>query len=147
MVTPSLEDVAVAFAGAILCVATALTYRRQRYWERRAHMWQDRLKVQLDVLRALIRDARDTQLRYRGANDPIPLHADFIARCETALRTHFGAGYATRLDRSLSEDWLQPPGLASDEHIFAWYDTERRIAALQELVNETADDLASISIP
>jgi hypothetical protein len=100
-----------------------------------------------DVLRTLIRDARDTQQHYRGTSTPVQLHAEFVARCEAALRTHFGAAYATRVDRRLGEDWLQPPGLESDEHIFAWYDTERRIAALQELIAETADDLASISSP
>lgn len=143
---PPFETVAPALTFAAVLAAVVVTYRRQRYWERRARMWQDRLRAQLRVLRALIRDAREAQQAYRGATDPARLHADLIVRCETALRDHFGAGYVTRVGRRLNEDWTQPPGLASEEHIFAWYDTERRIAMLQELIHETADDLASIGI-
>ncbi len=133
-------------ALAISLVFAALDYRRQRYWERQARVWNGRLKSQLGVLRSLIRDARETQRAFRATANPARLHADFVARCEQALRNHFGATYATRVDQRMNEEWLQPPGLASEEHIFAWYDTERRIAALQELIDETADDLASITI-
>jgi hypothetical protein len=136
--------VVTAFTIAVLLVAIALTYRQQRHWEARAHMWRQRLKSQLDVLRVLIRDAQETQQRYRETSAPSQLHADFIVRCEGALRAHFGEGYAMRVERRLVDDWLKPPGLSSNDHIFAWYDTERRIAALQDLIGETADDLASI---
>lgn len=99
------------------------------------------------MLRALIRDARDTQAAFRATEDAASLHAAFIARCDAALRREFGVAYAIRVDHHLSdEDWLQPPVLASEEHIFAWNDTERRIAGLQELINEAADDLASFHV-
>jgi hypothetical protein len=140
-----LETAAVALTSVTMLAAIVVAYRRQRYWERHARMWQDRLKAQLGVLRTLIRDARETQQSYRGTTSPAESHADFIVRCETALRDHFGTGYVARVERRMSEDLFQPPGLTSDEHIFAWYDTERRIAALHELVQETADDLASFS--
>jgi len=127
--------------------AVATTYRRQRYWERRVSVWHGRLTRQIGAFRLLIRDARETQAAFLAAHDPASLHAAFIGRCDAVLRSEFGAAYATRVDRRLSETWLQPPGLASEEHIFAWYDTERRIAGLQELINEAADDLASIGVP
>jgi len=108
-------------------------------------MWEDRLTTQLDVLRMLIRDARDVQQHYETTSDPAQLHAEFVFRCDSALRLHFGPAYATRVDERLSEDWIQPAGLDSDERIFASFDTERRIAALQELMAQTTDDLASIN--
>ncbi len=146
MGTPSLERLETAFTIVVLLVAIALSYRQQRHWEARAHMWRQRLRSQLDVLRVLIRHARETQQRYCETSAPSQLHADFIVRCECALRAHFGEGYAMRVERRLVDDWLQPPGLSSDDHIFAWYDTERRIAALQDLIDKTAERLwASIS--
>ncbi len=141
-----MEVTAAALVFVVALVAMLLAYFRMRYWQRQARSWQQRLKAQLDVLRGLIRDARETQHAYREAADPVRLHTEFIARCETAIRIHLGAAYVTRVERRMSEDWLQPPGLASEEHIFAWSDTERRIAALQELITETADDLASIAV-
>ena len=140
---PSLELV----AAALTLAAILLTYRQQRYWQRRAQEWQERLKARFDVLRSLVRDARDTQRAYRDVTAPSQRHAGFVLRCETALRDHFGAGYVARVDKRMAEDWLQPPGLASEEQIFAWYDTERRIAALQELISETTDDFMTISTP
>ena len=96
----------------------------------------------------MIRDARDTQAAFRATDDAASLNAAFIARCDAALRSGFGVAYAIRVDGRLSDDdWLQSPGLASEEHIFAWYDTERRILGLQELINQAADDLASIHVP
>ena len=148
MRTPDTETMATALLFVALLGAIAMTYRRQRYWERQARVWHERLKRRIGVLRALIRDARETQAAFRATDDAASLHAAFIARCDAALRSEFGVAYAIRVDRRLSdEDWLQPPGLASEEHIFAWYDTERRILGLQELINEAADDLASIHVP
>jgi hypothetical protein len=147
MRTPDTETIATALLFVAVLGATAVTYRRQRYWERQARVWHERLKRRIGALRALIRDARDTQAAFRATEDAASLHAAFIARCDAALRSEFGVAYAIRVDQRLSEDWLQQPGLASEEHIFAWYDTERRIAGLQELINEAADDLASIHVP
>jgi hypothetical protein len=145
--TPDAETVATALAFVVALGAIAMTYRRQRYWERQSRVWHERLKRRIGVLRTLRRDARETQEAFRATEAPASLHAAFIARCDAALRTEFGAAYAARVDQRLSETWLQPPGLESDEHIFAWYDTERRIAGLQELINEAADDLASLGVP
>jgi len=144
-VTPSFESLATAFAFAVGLVEFVVVYRRQRYWQRRACMWEDRLTTQLDVLRTLIRDGRDVQRQYEATSDPAQLHVEFVSRCDNALRLHFGPAYATRVDERLSEDWTQPAGLDSDERIFASFDTERRIAALQELMAQTADNLASIT--
>jgi hypothetical protein len=147
MRTPDSETIATSLLFVASLGALAVTYRRQRYWERQARVWHVRLKRRIGVLRALIRDARDTQAAFRATEDVASLHAAFIARSDAVLRTEFGIAYAIRVDQRLSdEDWLQPPRLASDEHIFAWYDTERRIAGLQELINEAADDLASIHV-
>ena len=143
--TPSLESLATAFAFAIGLVEIVVLYRRQRYWQRRACMWEDRLMTQLDVLRTLIRDARDVQQQYEATSDPVQLHVEFVSRCDSALRLHFGPAYAAHVDERLSEDWMQPAGLDSDDRIFASFDTERRITALQELMAQTADDLASIN--
>jgi hypothetical protein len=144
-VTPSLEVLATAFAFAVGLVEIVVLYRRLRYWQRRACMWEDWLTTHLDIWRTLIRDARDVQQQYEATSDPAQLHVNFVSRCDSALRLHFGPAYATRVDERLSEDWIQPAGLDSDERIFASFDTERRIAALQELMAQTADDLASIS--
>jgi len=144
-VTPSLASLATAFTCAVGLVEIVVLYRRQRYWQCRARMWEGRLTAQLDVLRTLICDARAVQQQYEATSDPAQLHAEFVAHCDSALRLHFGAAYATRVDERLSDDWIQPAGLDSDEQIFAWFDTERRIAALQELIAQTADDLASIN--
>jgi hypothetical protein len=143
--TPDTETIATALLFVALLGAIAVTYRRQRYWELQAHVWHERLSRQIGALRALIRDARETQAALRATEDAAALHAAFILRCDAALRSEFGVAYAIRVDQRLSEDWLQPAGLGSEEHIFAWYDIERRIAGLQELINEAADDLAGIS--
>ena len=140
--TADAKTIATAITLLTLVGAVATTYRRQRYWERRVLAWHGRLTRQIGALRILIRDARETQEAFRAADAPAALHAAFIGRCDAVLRSECGAAYALRVDQRLSEAWLQPPGLASEEHIFAWYDTERRIAGLQELINEAADDLA-----
>lgn len=144
--TPDAKTIVTALVLLTLVGAVAATYRRQRHWKRRASEWHGRLTRQIGALRILIHDARETQEAIHTADDPAALHAAFIGRCDAVLRREFGAAYAMRVDQQLSKTWLQPPGLASEEHIFAWYDTERRIVGLQELINEAADDLASIGV-
>jgi hypothetical protein len=106
------------------------------------HYWQNRLSARTEVLQALIVDGQNTQRGYPEEPDPLSAHDSFVERCNTSLREHFGAPYAARIEAWSATDWEQPPGLITDEHVFAWYDTERRLTGLKELLGEVEADLA-----
>ncbi len=133
-----------ALVGFALAVAYISLYRERRYWKGRLRQWQDRLSGRIDVLRMLIADGQETQRSCLTERDPVPAHHAFIDRCVGSLGEHFGALYAARIDTWPSGDWEQPPGLPSDEHVFAWYDIERRLTGLKGLLAEVEDDLGTL---
>ena len=56
----------------------------------------------------------------------------------------FGDSFARRIDAYSEFEWIQPASLISDEQVFAWYDTERRLKGLRELLHEALLDLGSL---
>jgi hypothetical protein len=82
-------------------MAMLLTYRRMRYWEHRARVWQQRLKAQRDVLRTLIRHGADRGL---DAASRRAIHA--AGRAHDARRRPNANAYAERFVRSINEECL-----------------------------------------
>jgi hypothetical protein len=98
----------------------------------------------MDVLHTLIADGHETESSYLDQRDPSFAHHGFVDRCDAALQEHFGPSYATRIETRSSVERERPPGLTSEEQVFAWYDTERRLAGLKELLGEVRADVASL---
>jgi hypothetical protein len=127
-----------------LTAAFVLTYWERRSWEGRLFHWQNWLGARIDVLHTLIADGQEIQRSYSRERDPLSAHDSFVDRCDASLREHFGAAYAARIEARSGTDWERPPGLVSDELVFALYDTERRLAGLEELLGEVEADIASL---
>jgi hypothetical protein len=139
-------DVLFSLVAALaLAVAYISTYRERRYWEGRLRHWQDHLGDKIDVLRIMIADGQETQRACLTEVAPVSAHQAFIERCDGALREHFGAHYATRIDTWPGGEWEQPPALHSDAQVFVCYDIERRLAGLKELLAEVEDELQSLN--
>ena len=78
------------------------------------------------------------------ALDPSSAHGGFLQRCDSSLREHFGDSSTRRMNAYSEFEWIQPASLISDEQVFAWYDTERRLEGLRELLHEALLDLGSM---
>jgi hypothetical protein len=116
----------------------------QWLYRRRLRRWQERLRSRVAVVRELIADGERTQTAYADASDPSPAHGRFLQRCDSSLREQFGDSFARRIDVYSEFEWIQPASLISDEQVFAWYDTERRLKGLRELLHEALLDLGSL---
>jgi len=95
-------------------------------------------------MRALIADGERTKTAYAEASDPSSAHGKFLQRCDSSLREHFGDSSARRINAYAQFEWVQPASVISDEQVFAWYDTERRLEGLRELLHEALLDLGSM---
>jgi hypothetical protein len=115
------------------------------YHSRRLRRWQERLGSRLAVVRELIADGERTKTAYADTSDPSAAHRRFVQRCDSSLRKEFGDSIVRRIDACCSEfEWIQPTSLISDQQVFAWYDTERRLEGLRDLLWEALKDRASL---
>jgi len=103
-----------------------------------------RLRSRVAAVRELIADGERTKTAYADASDPSSAHGRFLQRCDSSLREQFGDSFARRIDAYSEFEWIQPASLISDEQVFAWYDTERRLKGLRELLHDALIDLASL---
>ena len=123
--------------AAVAVTLLAVMYGQWLYRSRRLRRSQERLRV----VRELIADGEHTKTAYADASDPSSAHGRFLQRCDSSLREQFGDSIARRIDAYSEFEWIQPASLISDEQVFAWYDTERRLAGLRELLYEALLDL------
>jgi len=137
----SASDTVLGTAAVTLLV---VMYSQWRYRSRRLRRWEERLTSRVSVLRELIADGERTQTAYADALDPSSAHESFVQRCHSSLREEFGDSFASRMVADSEFDWVQPASLISDEQVFAWYDTERRLKGLRKLLFEAFADLASL---
>ncbi len=126
--------------GAVATTLLVVMYGQWLYRSRRLLRCQERLRV----VRELIADGERTKTAYEDASDPSSAHGRFLQRCDSSLREQFGDSFARRIDAYSEFEWIQPASLISDEQVFAWYDTERRLKWLRELLHEALIDLASL---
>ena len=129
-----------AVAATLLVVMSGQWFYRSRRL-RRGHV---RFRSRVAALRELIADGERTKTAYADASDPSSAHERFMQRCDSSLREQFGDSFARRIDAYSEFEWIQPASLISDEQVFAWYDTERRLKGLRELLHEALIDLASL---
>jgi len=130
--------------GAVAVTLLVVMYGQWHYRSRRLRRWQERLTSRVAVVRELIADGERTQMAYADTSDPSAAHDRFLQRCDSSLRKLFGDSFASRIDAYSEFEWIQPANLISDEQIFAWYDTERRLKGLRKLLFEAFTDLASL---
>jgi hypothetical protein len=128
--------------GAVAVTLLVVMYGQWLYRSRRLRRCQERLRV----VRELIADGERTKTAYADASDPSSAHGRFLQRCDSSLREQFGDSFARRIDAYSEFEWIQPASLISDEQVFAWYDTERRLAGLRELLYEALLDLGEASL-
>ena len=132
-----------AFFAAVITVFVVM-YGQWLYWSQRLRRSQERLRSRVGVVRELIADGERTKTACADSSDPSSAHGGFLRRCDSTLRERFGESFARRIDAYSEFEWIQPATLISDEQIFTWYDTERRLKGLRELLYETLLDLASL---
>lgn len=128
-------------AAAAMLVSAQLQRRR---WQRKRLEWQHRLRTQVGVLQTLIADGERTRNSYLKQPDPTSDHERFLAHCDGTLRDHFGESYMRRIEMQPVVECAFPPGATTDQQVFAWYDAERRLAGLRELLCQVEGDLASL---
>ena len=128
--------------GAVAVTLLVVMYGKWLYRSRRLLRWQERLRSRIAVVRELIADGERTKTAYAGASDPSSAHGRFLRRCDSSLREQFGDSFARRIDAYSEFEWIQPASLISDEQVFAWYDTERRLKGLRKLLHEALINLA-----
>ena len=130
--------------GAVAATLLVVMYGQWLYRSRRLRRCQERLRSRVAVVRELIADGERTKTSYADASDASSAHGRFLRRCDSSLREQFGDSFARRLDAYSEFEWIQPASLISDEQVFAWYDTERRLKGLREVLYEALIDLASL---
>jgi hypothetical protein len=130
--------------GAVAVTLLALMYGQWLYRSRRLRRCQERLRSRVAVVRELIADGERTKTAYADTSDPSSAHGTFLQRCDSSLREQFGDSFARRIGAYSEFEWVQPPSLISEEQVFAWYDTERRLKGLRELLHEALLDLGSL---
>jgi hypothetical protein len=133
-----------AFFGAVAVTLLIVMYGQWLYWSKRLRRSQERLRSRVAVVRELIADGERTKTVYADSLDPSSEHGRFLRRCDSSLREKFGDSFARRIDAYSEFEWIQPATLISDEQVFTWYDTERRLKGLRELLHEALLDLASL---
>ena len=131
-----------AFFGAVAVTLLVVMYGQWLYRSERLRRWQERLRSRAGLVRELIADGERTKTAYADSSDPSSAHERFLRRCDSSLREQFGDSFARRIDAYSEFEWIQPASLISDEQVFAWYDTERRLKGLRELLHEALLDLA-----
>ncbi|HEX9607513.1 MAG TPA: hypothetical protein VF962_09805 [Gemmatimonadaceae bacterium] len=132
-----------ALLGVVAVTLLVVTYGQWLFRSRRLRRLQERVRSRVAVVRELIADGERTLTAYADASDPLAAHGRFLQRCDSSLREQFGDSFARRIDAYSEFEWIQPASLISDEQVFAWYDTERRLKGLRELLHEALLDLAS----
>ena len=130
--------------GAVATTLLVVMYGQWLYRSRRLRRCQERLRSRVAVVRELIADGERTKTACADTSDPSSAHGKFLQRCDSSLREQFGDSFARRIDAYSEFEWIQPASLISDEQVFAWYDTERRLKGLRELLHEALIDLASL---
>jgi hypothetical protein len=130
--------------GAVATTLLVVMYGQWLYRSRRLRRCQVRLRSRVGAVRELIADGERTKTAYADASDPSSAHGRFLQRCDSSLREQFGDSFARRIDAYSEFEWIQPASLISDEQVFAWYDTERRLKGLRKLLHEALIDLASL---
>jgi hypothetical protein len=133
-----------AFFGAVAVTVLGVMSGQWLYRHKRLRRLQEQFRSRVAVVRELIADGERTKTAYADSSDPSSAHGRFLRRCDSSLREHFGDSLATRIDAYSEFEWIQPATLISDEQVFAWYDTERRLKGLRELLHEALFDLASL---
>jgi hypothetical protein len=133
-----------AFFGAVAVTLLIVMYGQWLYWSKRLRRSQERLRSRVAVVRELIADGERTKTVYADSLDPSSEHGRFLRRCDSSLREKFGDSFARRIDAYSEFEWIQPATLISDEQVFTWYDTERRLKGLRKLLHEALLDLASL---
>jgi hypothetical protein len=133
-----------ALLAVVAVTLLVVTYGQWLYRSRRLRRLQERVTSRVTVVRELIADGELTKTAYADASDPSSAHGRFLQRCDSSLRKQFGDSFARRIDAYSEFEWIQPASLISDEQVFAWYDTERRLKGLRELLYEALIDLASL---
>ena len=133
-----------AFVGAVAVTLLIVMYGQWLYWSKRLRRSQERLRSRVAVVRELIADGERTKTAYADSLDPSSEHGRFLRRCDSSLREKFGDSFARRIDAYSEFEWIQPATLISDEQVFTWYDTERRLKGLRKLLHEALLDLASL---
>jgi len=133
----------VGSPGVLAAVAVTLLVVMYGQWRNRSTRLQ-RLRSRIAAVRELIADGERTQTAYADASDPSSAHGRFLQRCDSSLREQFGDSLASRIDANSGFEWIQPVSLISDEQVFAWYDTERRLKGLRRLLLDALIDLASL---
>ena len=133
-----------AFFGAVAVTLLIVMYGQWLYWSKRLRRSQERLRSRVAVVRELIADGERTKTVYADSLDPSSEHGRFLRRCDSSLREKFGDSFARRIDAYSDFEWIQPATLISDEQVFTWYDTERRLKGLRKLLHEAQLDLASL---
>src|SRR5215510_5322868 len=131
--------------GAVAITLLAVMYGQWLFRSRRLRRLQERVRSRVAVVRELIADGERTLTAYADASDPLSAHESFLRRCESSLREQFGDSFAQRLSAYSEFEWIQPATLISNEQVFAWYDTERRLKGLRELLYEALLDLGQSS--
>ena len=130
--------------GAAAATLLVVMSGQRFYRSRRLRRCQVRFRSRVAALRELIADGERTETAYEDASDPSSAHGRFLQRCDSSLREQFGDSFARRIATYSEFVWIQPASLVSDEQVFAWYDTERRLTGLRELLDEALTDLASL---
>ena len=133
-----------ALLGVVAATLLVVTYGQWLYRSRHLRRLQERVRSRVAVVRELIADGERTLTAYADASDPLSAHGRFLQRCDSSLGEQFGDSFARRIDAYSEFEWIQPASLISDEQVFAWYDTERRLEGLRKLLLETLIDLASL---
>ena len=130
--------------GAVTVTLLVVMYGQWLYRRERLRRWQERLRSRVAVVRELIADGERTKTAYADSSDPSSAHGRFLRRCDSSVREHFGDSFARRIEAYSEFEWIQPASVISDEQVFAWYDTERRLKGLRELLHEALLDLGSL---
>jgi len=130
--------------GAVAVTLLVLMYGQWLYRSRRLRRCQQRLRSRVAVVRELMRTGSELRRPTQIRQDPSSAHGTFLQRCDSSLREQFGDSFARRIGAYSEFEWVQPPSLISEEQVFAWYDTERRLKGLRELLHEALLDLASL---
>jgi hypothetical protein len=138
--SPAADTLFEAVAATLLVVM----YGQWLYRSRRLRRCQVRLRSRVAAVRELIADGERTKTAYADVSDPSSAHGRFLQRCDSSLREQFGDSFVRRIDAYSEFEWIQPTSLIADEQVFAWYDTERRLKGLRELLHEALIDLASL---
>jgi type II secretory pathway component PulM len=133
-----------ALFGAAAVTLLVVMYGQWLYRSTRLRRWQERLRSRVAVVRELIADGERTKTAYADSSDPSCAHGRFLRQCDSSLREQFGDSFARRIDAYSEFEWIQPATLMSDEQIFAWFDTERRLKGLRALLHEALLDLGSL---